>query len=220
MLNENNFTFYVIDKCEKQISFLIEVYRDEKQIYLSERDAKDYLLAGKRKNKNRIKRYEEGKQIIIKSRVMLLNFVQDAIEGMLPDTFAVYGRVDEKLAKKINDKSLGMLNVKDSYLELSANDLFHANKHSYAVEEGDIDLSLEDIVYSLENIEQGIVEKAIQRKNGENVITISFPKSGGRIILIELYSKSAGSLRFKTEWAISEEKYVQKYKSSSNSAGS
>lgn len=54
--------------------------------------------------------------------------------------------------------------MKDSYLELSANDLFHANKHSYAVEEGDIDLSLEDIVYSLENIEQGIVEKAIQRK--------------------------------------------------------
>lgn len=220
MLNETNSLFYVRDKQGLQISFFIDVYRAERQIYLLEKDARDYLLAGNRKNRNRIKRYKEGKQIIIKSREMLIDFVRDAIEGNLPDVFAVYGKVEDILAKKIYKKSVSTLNVKGSYLELSANDLFHANKHSSAMEEGDIELSLEDIVYSLENIDKGIVEKAVQRKSGENVITISFRKQGGRIILIELYSKSAGSLRFKTEWAISDSKYKQKYKSSSNSAGS
>lgn len=98
--------------------------------------------------------------------------------------------------------------------------MFHAYKHYIPIEKGDIELRVEDLIYSLENINEGIVEKAIKRKNGENSIIMSFKKRGGRIILIELYSKSAGSLRFKTEWAINNEKYRQKYKSSSNSTGS
>lgn len=220
MLNETTSLFYVKDKQDEKLRFFIEVYRIERPIYLSEKEARNYLEAGKRKNRNREKRYVEGKQIIINSRKMLANFVKDAVEGNLPDMFAVYGKVADSLANRIYEKSLGKLNAKGAYLELSANDLFHVNKHFTAIENEDIELTLDDILYSLENINRGVVEKAVQRKNGENVITISFKKAGGRIILVELYSKSAGSLRFKTEWAISDKKYEQKYKSSSNSAGS
>lgn len=114
--------------------------------------------------------------MIINSREMMTDFVKNALDGKIPDIFAVYGKVDDNLANAIYEKSCGTLNVKDSYLELSANDLFHAKKHSVPIEEGDIELSLEDIIYSLVNIGKGNVEKAVQRKNGENIITISFSR--------------------------------------------
>lgn len=211
--------FLICDDRDSNCRFWLEVYRGP-NIFLTEDEVNDYLISGKRKNKNRLLRYETGKQIIIKNKEMLKNFVRDSLLGINQDMFAVYGKIDNELAERIYEKSLGTLNVKGAYLELSANDLFHANKHEKPIEEGDIELTLEDMIFSFVNLRNGIVEKAIQRKNGENSITISFKKKGGRMILVELYSKSAGSLRFKTEWAISDEKYAQKYKSSSNSAGS
>ena len=81
MLKEIKCLFYVKDQQNNQISLLIEVYRIEEQIYLSDIDTKDYLFAGKRKNKNRRIRYEQGKQVIINSREMMIDFLRNALDG-------------------------------------------------------------------------------------------------------------------------------------------
>ena len=142
------------------------------------------------------------------------------MEGKASDKFAVYGKVSNKFAEAVYNVSEQKMDISGCYLELSANDLRHAyDKHKQAVEEGDVEMSFSDFVYAIKNINNGIVEKAATRKNGENKITVSIKRGQGRIIAIELFSKSAGSVRMKTGWAVSEEKYLEKFKSSPNSAG-
>lgn len=80
-------------------------------------------------------------------------------------------------------------------------------------------MSIEEFVYALENIEDGEVLQAAIHQSGDRRIVIAIQGVLGKIILVELFSKSAGSLRLKTAWKISEDKYRQKYRSKLNSAG-
>lgn len=188
-------------------------------LYLKEEDIPEYLKAGSRKNKNRQKRYEEGKQIIISSENDFDAYVRSSIAGN-PDHMVAYGRVEDRLAEDIKKVSNGMIDVTGEYLELLSEDLQHAyDEHATAKEAGDLDMSIDDLLEALKKVNQAQVVKAVEHKAGDQRVTLGIKANDGVMMLIELVSKSAGSLRLKTGWKISYDKYLTKYKSSSSSAG-
>ena len=99
------------------------------------------------------------------------------------------------------------------YLELSSTDLWHAfYNHQTAKEIGNMDLTFDELVYALDNINDAEVEKIVKRENGKLTLELSLEIDGGKIILIEVVSKSAGSICLKTCWKVNLEKYIQIYK--------
>ena len=188
-------------------------------LYLTENDIPNYLKAGSRENKNRQSRYEEGAQMIISSDAEFDSFVTKSIEGD-PDNMVAYGKVDNQLAEKVKDKSYSQIDITDAFLELFSNDIQHAyREHSTAKEEGDLDMSVDDLKYALKNVNTAEVVSAKTYKDGAKRVTFAIPMDNGVMMLVELASKSAGSLRLKTGWKITNKKYEQKYKSSSPTTG-
>ena len=113
-----------------------------------------------------------------------------------------------------------MIDVTGEYLELLSEDLQHAyDEHTTAKEAGDLDMSIDDLLEALKKVNQAQVVKAVEHKAGDQRVTLGIKANDGVMMLIELVSKSAGSLRLKTGWKISYDKYLTKYKSSSSSAG-
>lgn len=188
-------------------------------VFLSEEDVTGYLKAGNRRNINRQKRYDEGQKLIISSDSEFEDFIRESIKGK-PDNMVAYGKVESKLVESVKEASNNEINISNYYLELLSNDVKHAyDEHSIAKEDGDLDMSVEELIDTLKNVNNGEVINAIKYKNGDQRIMLSFSSEDGKIILVELASKSAGALRLKTGWKMTNEKFEQNYKSSSNSAG-
>lgn len=88
-----------------------------------------------------------------------------------------------------------------------------------AKEDGDLDMSIGDLMYALRHVNQGEVVDATQYKDGGQRIKIAISVDDGKMILVELASKSAGTLRLKTGWKVTNEKFEKKIKSRSNTTG-
>ena len=185
----------------------------KKGSYMSQEDIQEYLLAGTRTNKKRRIRYEQGKQNIIKTKKELEEFIRNAVSKRGIEEFAVYGKVWPELGEKVILASHGTVNIFGKYLELSSTDLWHAfYNHQTAKEIGNMDLTFDELVYALDNINDAEVEKVVKRENGKLTLELSLETDGGKIILIEVVSKSAGSICLKTCWKVNSEKYEQIYK--------
>ncbi len=189
--------------------------------YMTDGDVTAYLAAGGRENKKRRARYESGDQIIIRNRSDLDVYIKNAIENDGLDQFAVYGKVSNELADKVYQKSGGRVDIHGFYKELSSSDLWHTyREHHIAKEEGDIDLTVEDIIKSVDTIDQFEVDKAVKRTDGRTTIELSKQDEDGTIVNIEVVSKSAGVIRLKTEWKMENSKYAEKNnRSGSDSVG-
>ena len=138
-----------------------------------------------------------------------------------------YGRTNQKISIDANKLSKGKINIDDYFLQLVPSDLFHAwKRHHKAKEIGDIDLSktdFENIPQYLDSYDEMVY--AIEFASGNKKICVSKKISKGRILIIEVVSKSRGSLQFKNAIGITESKYINEFlpqyrKSSSNSRGS
>lgn len=189
-------------------------------LYLKESDIPEYLAAGERQNKNRQKRYAAGEKIIISSDEELSSFVNRSISEN-KNEMAAYGRVSDALAEQIREASNSKINVFGAYLELLSDDVRHAIEgHETAKESGDVDMPKDDLVYALQRVNEAQVVYAKQHSDGSQRVKLAIPTNNGVMLLVELFSKSAGSLRLKTAWQSSWEKFAKKYGSNSSSAGS
>ena len=189
-------------------------------LYLSESDIPDYLRAGNRKNQNRQKRYEEGQQMVISSDAEFEAFVKGAVEGN-PNAMVAYGKVEENLAKQVKEKSGSTINIDGAYLELLSGDVKHAyTEHAQAKEPGDMDMSIEELIDALKNVNQSEVVSAKRHKGGDQRVTLAMPTTDGMMLLVEVASSSAGTLRLKTGWKVTNEKFAQKYRSDTPATGS
>ena len=199
--------------------FRILSYKNTSLAYMTSEDIPAYLKSGTRQNKNRVKRYENGIPIILTSRKDLYNYIQKSINTS-DNQIVAYAKTNSLLRNQIMEKSNNSIDITNTYLELSSDDIRHTiSEHQIAKENEDMNMSIEEFVYALENIENGEVLQATIHQSGDRRIVIAIQSILGRIILVELFSKSAGSLRLKTAWKISENKYRQKYRSELNSAG-
>ncbi len=199
--------------------FRILSYKNTSLAYMTSEDIPAYLKSGTRQNKNRIKRYENGIPIILSSRKDLYNYIKNSINTN-DNQIVAYAKTNSSLRNQIIKKSNNSIDIANTYLELSSDDIRHTiSEHQIAKENEDMNMSIEEFVYALENIENGEVLQATIHQSGDRRIVIAIQSILGRIILVELFSKSAGSLRLKTAWKISENKYRQKYRSELNSAG-
>ena len=80
-------------------------------------------------------------------------------------------------------------------------------------------MSKGDLIFALKNVNKGEVINARQYKDGGQRILLAIPTSDGMMMLVELASKSAGTVRLKTRWKISTAKFEQKYRSSTSTTG-
>lgn len=188
--------------------------------YLSEKDIPGYLKAGNRQNKNRLKRYKSGQQIIISSDKEFDSFVRDSISGKR-NLMVAYGRVDDTLAAQVKEISNSKVNIEGAYLELLSDDVYHTfHGHEKAKAPGDLDMSVDDLLYALKNVNKSEVVSVHRYDDGRRRIILAMPTNDGMVLLVEAASKSAGTLRLKTGWKVSLEKFTKKYGSNAPTAGS
>ena len=185
---------------------------------LKDTDLADYLQAGKRRNKGKQEALERGEKIILTSDEEIRDYILSAIRGNVDMPTVAYAKVSKELSDAVKEANKAF-DIEDSYLELVASDLRHAYlSHHKAKEPGDIDLADSDflnIPNYLENFDR--IEKTKAFKSGKQEIVISAKNKDGRLIIIEIVSRSRNSLMFKTMWGLSEEKYNKR--SAANSRG-
>lgn len=179
--------------------------------FLTEEDKFDALYGGKRERNTEV--------VIISSRAELLGFIKQSIKGKLTNTMGVYGKVDERLAKEVK-RFDSNLNIEGMYLELSADDLRHAYKHSQTNDNYEDDMPLEwgDIIDSIEDVNRCDVERIEHHPNGRVAIHLSKYHGGGIVHTIEIVSKSYNSVRLKTMFKNTVAGYIKK-RSQWNTAG-
>lgn len=196
---------------------------------LSDEDLQEYLLAGGRTNKKKIEASNSGGKIILTSQKEIVDYIDKAIDKQLDNNITVaYGKVNDRLANEVLSESNGKIRIKDSFLELIPDNLQHAyEQHSSAKKEGDIDLSREDFERIPEYLDSFTeVVYAITYSSGKTSVCVSKKLPNGRMLLIEVVSKSRGALQFKNAIGVSEEKYqkdyldVYKKRAESNTRGS
>ena len=195
---------------------------------LTEDDLEDYLKTGTRENKAKQRALNAGKKIILTSETEIRGYIQDAIHnGGRNSAPAAYGRVDSRLAQDTLAESNGSIDISGSYLELNPYDLQHSfDEHHQAKMPGDIDLTEEDyenIPRYLEGYDEILYARTYA--NNEKSICVSKRITNGRILIIEIASKSRNALQFKNAIGVSETKYnneiLPKYgKSQASSRGS
>ncbi len=192
--------------------------------FLSENDLQEYLRAGGRSNKYKQESLNSGKKIILTTPEEIREYTEKAIFGEQELPPVAYGKVDEKLSEAVYKYSNGKIQIENYYLELVAQDLKHAyREHSQAKAEGDIDLNIEhffNIPTYLATYDELVY--AIKYKSGNTKICVSKKINGGRALIIEIVSKSHGSIEFKNMIGVSEDKYISEYKkrNSTNTRGS
>ena len=186
-----------------------------KRTSLVEEDLEEYLQAGTRKNISKQKALQEGKKIILTTKDEITAFIHSSIENDSSLNTVGYGRVDERLSRDVDEYSGGDIKIDGNFLELVPSDIYHAYKeHLKAKELGDIDLSMEDfenIPSYLEHYDELLY--AIQFKGGNTKICVSKKLPNGRVLIVEVVSKSRGSIAFKNMIGVSEEKYVNEFQS-------
>ena len=191
-----------------------------KSDYLTDDDLENYLNAGGRKNQKRRSAYENGEAIILKSEKEVNDFIENSVRRKITGKIVAYKRVSPEFADRVKKVSKGNMNVAGAYFELSSDDLHHAfSKHEYANRIGDMDMKISELQNALNHIEDMEVFDTIKQNDGSNKIYLSMESDGGQVVLVELYSKSAGSVRLKTGWKVTKEKYEEKIRSNLNSRG-
>ena len=200
----------------------------KKRTRLSENDLDEYLRAGTRTNKVKQKALDNGKKIILTTNEEITDFIHESIKDASSLNTVGYGRVDERLSHDVDEYSDGDIKISGSFLELVPYDISHSYKeHLNAKEEGDIDLSLadfENIPSYLEHYDELVYARRFN--SGNTKICVSKKLPNGRVLIVEVVSKSRGSIAFKNMLGVTEEKYARLYESmhekrnSSNTRGS
>lgn len=131
-----------------------------------------------------------------------------------------YGKVADRLTKQIIEKSKGDLNTTGFFLEISTNDIYHAfqgHKKTNSDYPGSMDMSVDELIYAISNINNGEVITAKRYSSGDCRVNIAIPLCDGYVVGADVYSKSTGSLRVKTRFKMDKKSFEAKYKSSSDS---
>ena len=171
------------------------------KIYLSNSDIDDYLNAGRRKNIKRRLAYEKGEKIIIENETQLRDFLLDSINVSITGKTVAYGRVGESLAEEVKRESNGLVDIRGYFLELSSDDLHHSyEKHKEANKPNNLPLSVEDMLEAILKINDAKVYKIEYHKDNRTDLKLSLRDTDENIIVIEVVSLSAGSIRYKTGW--------------------
>ena len=195
------------------------------QYSLSEDDLDDYLKTGSRNNKAKLRALERGQKIILTTAQEIKTYIQQSIRRGLSNAPAAYGKVSDRLARDISEESNGKIDLTGMYEELNPYDLQHSyDQHHNPKEPGDVPLydeDFENIPQYLENYDDVVYATAYD--TGEKSFCVSKRLNQGRIIIIELVSKSRNAIQFKNAIGVSEAKYqneiLPKYGKSPSSSG-
>ena len=184
----------------------------------------EYLNAGERRNKKKAEAIANGIKILLNNSLELKEYINKAINKKVENVTVAYGKVNKRCVSDVKEISNGKIDVTDYFLELVPSDLEHAwQEHHKAKESGDIPLSqkdFENIPNYFENYDEMVY--AIQFASGNKKLCVSKKIKDGRMVIVEVVSKSRGSLQFKNAIGMTEEKYqkifLPKYKRSSSSS--
>lgn len=194
---------------EETVAHSVDVFAKEGKIFIPEEYTEDYLKSGDRKNKNRLKSYNEGKRITVKNHEELIDFLNGSDD--FADTVAV-GVVSNLIAEDIYEKSNGVIDAEGYFWELENGHTMHLeNKHSQAAEDGDLPLSINELAYVIEHINDAKVIDATQYSNGEKIVRLAFEMEDGFVVLVEVASKSTHGLKMKTGWKNTAQKFEKKF---------
>lgn len=184
-------------------------------IRLSDSDLNDYLKAGNRKNKIKLDQIAEGKSIILTNENDIIDYIDDSISGNKKEEIKAYGKANKQLVSEILRETNESVDVSNYYLELPADNLFHAyREHSRAKIINNIPLSKEEFEKIPEYFDR--YDKLLYvRKYASGVTSVCVSKniSNGKILIIETVSKSRGALQFKNAFGLNEEGYIEFLKS-------
>lgn len=184
----------------------------------------EYLNAGERRNKKKAEAIANGIKILLNNSLEIKEYINKAINKKVENVTVAYGKVNKRCVSDVKEISNGKIDVTDYFLELVPSDLEHAwQEHHKAKESGDIPLSqkdFENIPNYFENYDEMVY--AIQFASGNKKLCVSKKIKDGRMVIVEVVSKSRGSLQFKNAIGMTEEKYqkifLPKYKRSSSSS--
>lgn len=194
---------------------------------LTEDDLEDYLRTGERQNKAKRRALAKGQKIILTSEQEIKTYIRESIHDGASNATAAYGKAGQRLINDIAEESDGTVDLTGRYAELNPYDLQHSyDNHHEPKEDGDVPLYDEDyenIPMYLENYEDVLYVRTY--KTNETSFCVSKQLSQGRIMIIEIVSKSRNAMQFKNAIGVSEEKYqneiLPKYgKSLASSRGS
>ncbi len=179
---------------------------------LTEEDLDSYLNAGNRKNKWKLEAMSNGEKVLLSTEDEVTAYIEDAIEGNRKTTVA-YARVSDRLADDVLIASDGEIDIRNYFMELVADDLYHAyDGHQKAKQPGDIDLSKEQFL-ELPQMLDYYDEIIYARKfaSGQTRIVVSKNVPNGRAIIVEVVSRSHGAVHFKNMYGVTEEKYQAEF---------
>ena len=215
------YTTNALDGTTNALERILELQEDadirysDRNMFLDDSDVEEYINAGKRKNRNRRSAYENGEKIIVSNVQELKDFVSKAIRLEITGKTVAYGRVSSDLADKVYAESNGNVDIHGYFLELVADDLYHAfDSHKVAKKPGNLPMSEKDLLGALLRINTAEVENIEYHKDNRTDVKLSLVETNDRTIVVEIVSLSAGSLKFKTGW-----KEVNKKRNSANSVG-
>lgn len=189
--------------------------------YMSENDLGDFVYAGTHRHDNRKIAYKEGNLKFISNRKQLEEAVEKYTSTPQNGGIIPYAKVSAEFSDRVNKFTKGKHDTTGMFWAIVPNDLYHAFKeHSKkdSNSEGSLDMSKTQLVNGIENANQGIPIRADVFKDGAKRITLAIPSEDGVLIMADVYSKSAGTLSFKTAYRISPEYFEQKYRSVTDTA--
>ena len=198
----------VIKERERSIS------KSNRTQWLDESDDDLYLSTNSSRGtkRNTKKAIVSGIAKILHGKKETQNFISKAIKGDGGNVTVPYGKVGTKLVDEIKTKYPD-IDLSGYYMELSPDNLKHSfDGHSTAKQKNDINLSEKDY----QNIPQyfdDYDDLLYIHKYKNNEVKLAVGKQiNGHSVIIEVVSKSRGSLVFKNMFGNETSKYLEKYK--------
>lgn len=180
--------------------------------YMSEADLSDYIKAGTGDKSKKIKLVKSGKFVYISSKEKLTDYVRKAVELNADAISVPYMKVSNAFADRLLEEFDGTVNAHGMFWQLNEENLYHSFvEHNKAKNNGDLDMSLEQLVDGLERINDGIIIRKIVNKDGTKKFTLALPSEEGVLIVSDVYGKKNGVLVFKNAWRNSLDKFKNNY---------
>lgn len=207
----------VTEKAEnsEKVAHSYEVNTEEGD-FLTDNDINTVIRGGKRHHTNKEKAYKNGEPVIVRNSKELLDrakyiisYPSNKITELIPSGVS---RIQETLVEKINklvtilygdDKKI---NIDGFFFQIQPNDFQHAyNEHHTAKKDGDLDMSVDDMVYAMSHFNNGKVE-FIEKAGGNGTrIGITLKDKGGYTLGVFIIAKKDGALSLKSMWRMTEE---------------
>lgn len=179
--------------------------------WVTEEDLDDYLRAGNRENKKKKEALAKGKKNLLTNETDIREYIRTSITNAGDNATAAYGKVDAVFADAISDITGGSVDIEGDFLEFVPFDIQHSyDEHHNPKQLGDIALSQTDY----ENIPtyfstfDELLDVHTYGGSNQTTITVSKKIGTGRVVIVEVVSKSRGALQFKNMMGVSEQKYI------------